>query len=181
MTQLRVAVIGLAGSGKSTLAGQIEELGLERGLVTERIRLAQPLYDLQGQVYRVAGVPIAPYDQDQSLMEDLADALRRIRKEALLDHFLRSLSSASADIVLNEDLRDPHVDAPALRAAGFKVVRVAAPEPHRVARLAARRDISRSERSTAELDLIEVDARLDNDGDLAELREHAHCLLESWV
>src|SRR5205085_1952070 len=86
---LRLSVIGLTGSGKSTCASIIEDLATERGLTHTRVKLARPLYDLQAQVYRTAGVTLPPGGQDQLLMEALATAMRRIRAGSLVDDFLR--------------------------------------------------------------------------------------------
>jgi hypothetical protein len=49
---------------------------------------------------------------------------------------------AEADVILNDDLRDVHVDYPALQALGFSFVRVRCDEPVRLRRLAGRSDLS---------------------------------------
>jgi hypothetical protein len=178
---LRLAVIGLSGCGKSTTAGLIGRFAAENGLSHGVVKLAKPLYDLQREVYRVAGATLAPGAQDQVLLEQLADTLRRIRPDALAADFLARLKEVDADIVVNDDLRDPDVDAPALRAHGFRVLRVTADPEVRLGRLAERADLTRADRSTARLDLIEPDAVLDNSGSLDELRASLDRLLRSWL
>ena len=178
---LRIAIIGLAGCGKSTSAGIVARFASEAGLSCATVKLAEPLYDLQATVYRRAGVAIADGAQDQVLMEALAAAMRRIRPESLVDDFLTRLAGTSADVVINDDLRDPHVDAVTLRRNGFRVLRVTAAPEVRRRRLAARGDLSRADASTSELDLIEPDAVLDNSGGLAEHDAAVRALVRSWL
>ncbi|MGG2459853.1 hypothetical protein ACO0M4_08545 [Streptomyces sp. RGM 3693] len=178
---LRVSVIGLSGVGKSTCASMIEEFARQRGLAHTRVKLAKPLYDLQAEVYRTAGAELPDGAQDQILMEALAGALRRIRPASLADDFTRRLAGTDADLVINDDLRDPHVDAPILRAQGFRVLRIVCDEDLRQKRLAERGDPTRAESSTRELDLIEPDAVLDNGAGLDAYRTAVHQVLGSWL
>ena len=178
---MRISIIGLAGCGKSTSAGLIEEFAKESGLTYATVKLAKPLYDLQAQVYRAARVEVPAGTQDQILMESLADAMRRIRPESLADDFLTRLAATDADVVVNDDLRDPFVDAVALRAHGFRVLRVTAAPDVRERRLAGRGDTSRADRSTNDLDLIEPDAVLDNSGSLAEHRDALREVVRRWL
>ncbi|GAA0931668.1 AAA family ATPase [Nonomuraea longicatena] len=178
---LRVAVIGLAGSGKSTTASLLEEAATAAGLSHARVKLAKPLYDLQDSVYVAAGRAVGAGAQDQVLMEDLADNLRRINPRALVDDFTVRLNTVDADVIVNDDLRDPQVDAVALRALGFRVVRVRCDEDLRQKRLAERRDPTRADRSTRRLEEIEADLELDNSGDLDGHRAAVRDLLEGWL
>jgi hypothetical protein len=178
---LRISVVGLAGAGKSTCATLIEEFARDKGLIHARIKLAKPLYDLQEHVYRTAGGSLHDGAQDQILMEALADAMRRIRPESLADDFVARLASVDADVVVNDDLRDPHVDAPALRGRGFRVLRITCDEELRQVRLAGRGDPSRADRSTLEIDRIQPDAVIDNGAGLDEYRAAIHDLLGSWL
>lgn len=181
MTGLRVAVIGLTGCGKSTFAGHVERVAGEHGLSHARVKLATPLYDLQAAVYERAGARLPPGAQDQVLMEALADAMRRLRPESLAEDFLRRLAGTAADVVVNDDLRDPHVDAVVLRRNGFRVVRVTADEPVRQRRLAQRGDLTVADRSTAQLDLITPDAVLDNSGPAHTYEAAVRELLGGWL
>ncbi|AEN10092.1 MULTISPECIES: AAA family ATPase [unclassified Streptomyces] len=178
---LRISVVGLAGAGKSTCASLIEEYARDKGLAHARIKLAAPLYDLQDEVYRRAGAVLREGAQDQVLMEALADAMRRIRPDALVADFTARLAGTDADLVVNDDLRDPHVDAPALRGHGFRVLRITCDEEVRRQRLAGRGDPSRADRSTREIDLITPDAVIDNGADLDTYRSAVHTLLGSWL
>jgi dephospho-CoA kinase len=181
MSLLRLSVIGLAGSGKSTFASIVETLAEEYGRTHARVKLAKPLYDLQARVYETAGVPLRAGAQDQSLMEALAAALRRIRADSLVDDFLTRLAATHADVVINDDLRDPHVDAVILRRHGFRIVRVTAQPSVRAARLAGRGDLTRSDHSTAELDLIEPEVVMDNSGDITNFSRAIRRLIGGWL
>lgn len=183
--RLRIAVIGLSGAGKSTCAGFIREWAAERGLTVARVPLAKPLYDLQDRVYAAAGVPLRPGAQDQVLLEELATQLRRINPRSLVDDFLARAADAVRDgagVLVNDDLRDAHTDAPALRAEGFRVLRVTCDETVRRTRLQGRGDLSRADGSTAALDRIEPDAVLDNSGDdLSAYRAAVSDLMGRWL
>ena len=52
---LTICLYGLAGSGKSTAAAEMMSVLAGRGDKVEIIKLAAPLYELQGEVYRTAG------------------------------------------------------------------------------------------------------------------------------
>ncbi|MEU1122629.1 hypothetical protein ABZ371_03355 [Streptomyces sp. NPDC005899] len=178
---LRIAVVGLTGTGKSTCASLVEEYARVKGLTHARIKLAKPLYDLQEQVYRAAGAVLGEGAQDQVLMEALAGAMRRIRPDSLAADFTARLAGTDARLVVNDDLRDPHVDAPALRGQGFRVLRVTCDEDLRRKRLAGRGDLSHADGSTREIDLITPDAVIDNSRDLDTYRSAVHTLLGSWL
>ena len=178
---LRVSVIGLAGAGKSTCASLIREYALGEGLTYARLKIAKPLYDLQEQVYLMAGVMLREGEQDQVLMEALASAMRRIRPQSLIDDFTRRLSETEADLVVNDDLRDPDVDAPVLRAQGFRFLRVVCDEDLRRQRLTGRGDRSRSDGSTSQIDLIEPDVVIDNGTGLDACRDAVRQVLRSWL
>ncbi|WP_328744909.1 hypothetical protein OHT57_05575 [Streptomyces sp. NBC_00285] len=177
--QLRIAVIGHSGSGKSTCAVTLREYAVEAGLGFARIPLARPLYELQDRVYAAAGAPLRPGAQDQVLMEDLAGHLRRLNPRALADDFAARLADCTAGLVVNDDLRDPFVDTPALRALGFRILRITCEEELRLSRLADRADLTRADGSTRGLDLIEPDTVIDNSGDLAAYRTAIHATVLS--
>lgn len=182
MTRLRIAVVAHSGSGKSTCAGLIEQFAADAGLTHRRVKLATPLYDLQRAVYRRAGVEPGAETQDQILMEALADAMRRINPASLAEDFTARLAAGpTADVVVNDDLRDPEIDAVVLREHGFRVLRVTCAEEVRLKRLAERGDPTRADRSTRDIDLIAPDAVVDNSGSLSACRTAVTELLRSWL
>jgi dephospho-CoA kinase len=137
---VKLALIAPSGSGKSTVAGLLEQAARKRGLVPAIVKLAAPLYRLQAEIYRVARVPLRPGDQHQKILESLAQHLRDVNPRAIVDDFLTRLAAVEADVVINDDIRDCDVDWPALRAEGFRAVRIRAPEAIRVKRLSVRND-----------------------------------------
>jgi dephospho-CoA kinase len=181
---LRLVIFGRTGTGKSTIAGMIAELGARRGLETAVVKLAEPLYEIQAHFYAAAGRPVDRYAQDQSLLELIATQLRRISPTSLADNFLARLAKVSADVVINDDLRDPDVDYHALKAHGFRFIRVTCPEPVRLARLGRREDLTVSAHSSSEADLDRIvpDLTIDNPSrDLAELRSRVQEALERFL
>ncbi|MBW4082413.1 ATP-binding protein [Paenibacillus sp. S150] len=161
----KIVVYGLTGSGKSTSAALIQDYYKLQGKTVETIKLAKPLYDLQLTFYRTAGLDILYDDQDQHLLEDIAVQLRRISKTCLADDFCRRLKEAKSDVVLNDDLRDPYVDYPALLKENFIFIRVICPEELRVRHLASRADKRTIlySKATQDIDLIKPNYVIMND------------------
>lgn len=111
-------------------------------------------------------------------MESLARHLRRLNARALVDPAVRQVTQTDADVVVIDDLRDPDVDAPALRREGFRVVRIRAPRELRAARRVHRGDATTSDASTTELDHIPADKTIENHGSLADYRAAVEEYLE---
>jgi hypothetical protein len=164
---LRVSLIAPSGSGKSTTAAFMLERCSMLGLSSRLVKLAAPLYRLQQQFYRVAGIDIAPGAQNQKLLEDIASHLRIIRSDALVRDFLDRLSAEASDVVINDDLRDMETDLPALQQAGFIVVRVSASPDVIAKRLDARRDLQTQRVSKLDVPMLahRPDHVIVNDGD----------------
>jgi hypothetical protein len=143
------------------------EILRDRGLTLAIVKLAQPLYELQQAFYAAAGRPISADAQDQALLELIARELRRISPTSLVDDFRRRVVGCDADVLLNDDLRDPFVDWPALRDDGFRFVRLVCDDRVRAERAARRGDISTvlHSQTTADIDLIQPDYVIDNSTD----------------
>ncbi|WP_395322326.1 hypothetical protein [Variovorax sp. UC74_104] len=169
---LCLCLVAPSGSGKSTTAELIREWLLARGHSVDVVKLAEPLYRIQAMFYAEAGIALTPETQDQKLLESVATHLRAIHARALADGFLRRLATSRADVVINDDLRDDRIDWPALREAGFVVVKVAARAEIRAQRLAVRNDLSVVKDSPLDLQMarIEADYVLTNNGSLAALQ-----------
>jgi dephospho-CoA kinase len=172
MEQLRIALVAPSGSGKSTAAGLLRTAFQRRGKSVEILKLALPLYELQGSIYRECGVVLQPGRQDQRLLEVIATEMRRIDPRSLVQHFESRLKASSADVVLNDDLRDDVTDWPYMRAAGFRVVRIHASPASRQHRLAGRGDLTlvRTSPLDAQIARIEADTVLQNEGNLDQLQ-----------
>ncbi|WP_431120936.1 hypothetical protein [Variovorax paradoxus] len=168
---LCLCLVAPSGSGKSTTAQLIRNWLRARGHSVEVVKLAEPLYRIQAMFYAEAGIALTPETQDQKLLESVATHLRTIHARALADGFLRRLAASRADVVINDDLRDDRIDWPALREAGFRVVKVAARAEVRAQRLAERNDLSVVKDSPLDLQMarIEADYVLTNNGSLGAL------------
>jgi cytidine deaminase len=129
----------------------------------EIIKLAYPIYMLQEQFYIAANQPINPEDQDQILMENIASNLRRINSNSLVDSFDLRLKRSSADVIINDDVRDYEVDYKYMKENSFIFIRLVCDENVRIQRLNARNDISVVKKSstTKDIDKFEPDIIID--------------------
>jgi cytidine deaminase len=162
---LNLCLFAPSGSGKSTVCTYIREHLAQRGIASEVVKLADPLYRLQAEIYRTAGTEIGRR-QDQKLLETLASVMRGINRRSIVEDFLRRYRGISAPVVLNDDLRDPDVDYPELRRLGFRFVQIKALDSVRGERLAARGDVRiiLHSRLDGPLQRIEPDYCIDNSG-----------------
>ena len=167
MTVLRLSLVAPSGSGKSSTASFMLARARAYGFSARIVKLASPLYDLQRRYYEIAGEPIAAGAQNQPLLEQIARDLRAIRADALVHDFFARLADTDADIVINDDLRDMDVDLPALRARGFRTVRVMARQEVRARRLKHRGDLRTLLNSPLDAPLVahEPDYVIENNGD----------------
>lgn len=179
MEQLRLALVAPSGSGKSTAAALMKAAFERHGKRVQIHKLAQPLYRLQECVYLECGLAVEPGRQDQTLLEALATHMRRIDPLSLVRHLEGRLKGSSADVVLNDDLRDDVTDWPWMRAAGFHVIRVEASPAVREQRLRSRGDLSVVHASAldAQLDKIEADTALPNQGRMEQLEAAVDALV----
>lgn len=126
MVSLKICLYGPTGSGKSTLA---EHLVHAHGAV--RIKVAEPLYDLQRQLYEYIDKPIL--GQDGELLQYLGQKIEAERPGWLGARFVDKVHSCGARIVVNDDCR-PNSFA-ALRDDGFVFVGVRTSADTMLARL----------------------------------------------
>ncbi|WAC71677.1 hypothetical protein OU995_19100 [Roseateles sp. SL47] len=177
---LRLCLVAPSGSGKSTTAGLMRECFEAQGLTVRVLKLAAPLYRLQSVIYAEAGLTVGQGAQDQCLLESLAQHLRRIQPHALARRFLEALAAAETDtdVIINDDLRDDTSDWPALRQAGFSVIKLVAQPTLRQQRMAIRNDLSVVVHSPldAQMARIPPDFVLTNNGSLAALRRQVEAL-----
>lgn len=178
MNQLKISVFGHSGAGKSTFTGFARDWAAARGANAERIGLAEPLYEVQQFTRDLVGAQLAPTNQDQLLLEAVASSMRTMDRESIARIFLGKVQRCTSDLVINDDLRDPDVDAERLRSAGFVFIRVQAGDTCRRARLAERGDATRSDASSAFINEIQPDHVITNDETLDEYREQIFALLD---
>jgi dephospho-CoA kinase len=157
---LRLALYGLSGVGKSTAATIIVDYCRSKNLKVEIVKLALPLYRIQKIFYETAGRSIDAFSQDQHLLEIIAGELRRISATSLVDDFIGRLRDCKTDVVINDDIRDYHVDYPVLKREGFIFIRLVCDEDIRLRRLQERNDISVVKKSATTMDLDKFKADL---------------------
>lgn len=180
---LSICLYGLAGSGKSTAATTLANLLTSRCHTVEIVKIAAPLYELQGHIYRTAGQQIGAWEHDNELLRSLASHLRRINPRFLVEDFLRRADASTADIVINDDMRDIDPDYHALRKAGFAFVRVTCPEHVRAQRLAARgdRNIVADSDATWGFDRIDPDWVIDTGSGPHDLHHQVGVIADKWL
>lgn len=174
----RLALFGLPGSGKSTTAIFLDEAVRSAGAVGVRLKLAEPLYGLQSEVYEICGRPLPdPYRQDGKLLAMLGQHLRRINPTVLTDDFrrrlqhrVRGLPEDAQVIVICDDMRP--VDAAAMHEMGFEMTHVLCTQ-----QISSRRIIDRGDLAVedgvqpleAGIPLLSADHVIKNDGDIEDL------------
>lgn len=179
---IKLSVIGKSGVGKSTFSETAKKYFADKGENAKIVKLSDPLYLLQHHFYEIAYLNIQDYtNQDQILMEKIADTLRELSPSSLVNNFSEKVNSLKCDVIINDDLRDPYVDAKYFLENNFIIIRIESDEKIRLSRLKARNDISRTDKSTENLDLIPVNFSICNNGDMQEYRNKIYTLLERIV
>jgi cytidine deaminase len=153
----KVCLVAPSGAGKSTAASHLVESFRKRGLSARIYKLAEPLYDLQSQVYARARRPIERHRQDHRLLELIADEMRRINPTSILEDFMERVAAAPEQVVVNDDLRDLDTDYAALREAGFVFIKITASARVRARRMNRRDDLLSHFESKLDRDLRAMD------------------------
>lgn len=176
---VRVALCGAPGVGKSTVRRLTQVLAGDLGLDVHHLRLADPLYAAQKEVYKLSGRPLVDDElQDGRLLNMLGVEMRRINPEVLADHARAYMLRISGmlegglgrHVVLCDDMRPP--DAAFMRDLGFEFVEVRTPPAFAARRRRLRGDVtlgSENDPNEVGIQAIEVIAHLDNDGDMDQL------------
>ncbi|MCF5803891.1 MULTISPECIES: dephospho-CoA kinase [Pseudomonas syringae group] len=181
-SQVRLALVAPSGSGKSTTAQLLRTYFEDEGLTVEVIKLAQPLYDLQQAFYQHAGVALMPGTQNQCLLEGIARDLRLLNSHSLVAGFAQRLKQSTAQVVINDDLRDDAIDWPYLRTEGFQVVKILVDHALRQSRLGQRGDVTVVENSALDLQThrIKADYVLPNNSSLDQLEKRV-AVVAQWA
>ncbi len=184
--ETRIALCGLPGAGKSTAAGCLELLCSESNISFHRIKLAQPIYEAQAAVYKIAGTPLDNFfSQDGMLLNDLASHLRRINPNVIFEAFTHALDNIEyaenrigRRVIVCDDMRASECDY--LRNLGFRFVLIQAPREIRFIRRGSRGDISLSSDDHATESCVEgaiCDFVISNDGSIADLTRNLSSIL----
>lgn len=177
-----IALYGEQGAGKSTTSDILADLLSARGIEVEKVRLAEPLYELQARVYEAAGLAIPAHGlQDEELLAVLAQQLRRLNPQALTRSATlraRAVSErpeSSPQIVICEDARPQ--DRQDLLLSGYRHVYVDAPRELLHGRRLMRGDTDPGN-ITHTVVAIRGDYIIYNGGSLADLRIKCSQLLD---
>jgi hypothetical protein len=185
---LKFGLFGYPGAGKSASAGILSRLARGQELWTRRIRLAEPLYECQQQVYRIAGLTLSnPNVQDGELLNFLGTHLRKINPRVLLERFESNLNLMERELeraeqnnglILCDDVRA--ADADFVRACGFTLIRISASPSICRERRRKRGDLTagcESHPTEEGMDSICADLDVVNDASLEELEKALDQLL----
>jgi len=162
---MKICFFGPSGSGKSSATKFLKEDFERRGLTTEVLKLAEPLYKVQKLLYTESGITIKKYNQNQKLLEGIATSMRDINPRSIIDNFMLRLKKVNSDVVINDDLRDFEIDMPVLKQNGFILIRIWASGEVIQSRLSLRNDLYTKENSELDkvIERIEPDFVLKND------------------
>ena len=139
---LKISIVAPSGSGKSTAADFMVNRFKHHRLEAAVYKLAEPLYEIQSYIYEKANKDISFYEQDQGLLELIANQLRRINPHSVVEDFMKRITHAKDDVIINDDLRDYETDFPELKKAGFIFLKIVASEEVRNIRLEERKDLN---------------------------------------
>ncbi|EKE11142.1 MAG: hypothetical protein ACD_15C00135G0003 [uncultured bacterium] len=180
---LKYCLIAPSGSGKSTVAKLICNAFEENDVRCEILKIAQPLYEIQKIYYRFAQIKIKRDQQNNYLMETIANNLRKLNPSSLIECFLKRYTLINAPVVINDDLRDIEIDWPVLINLNFKMVFISTSVNIRKFRLSKRGDFSVS--ATSELDVnflkMKPEIILENNEGLGELQRKVRAMIAEDV
>lgn len=177
---VKCAFYGLPGAGKSTCVQMIIEKAAQLGCWIGCVKFAEPLYQAQAEIYRLAGKPLTEKTkQDGRLLNFLGGHFRVINKNSLTEYFSlieashkRQFESqaVSKGILLNDDMRA--TEAAFLKNQNFFLTHIVADETACHTRRRLRGDLtlgSDKDSTEAGIGAIVSDATIINNGSIADL------------
>lgn len=179
---LRIGLIGRPGAGKSSSATILRECYQTLGTAVSKIRLAEPLYDMQEAFYRRLDGRVIE-GQDGALLNFFGQHFRLLDPNSLIADFSERCVFAylgGARVLLCDDVRP--VDVPQLRELGFSILGINAPVDLCMMRKQTRGDVILGEgnhQTERGLDAVTLDYEIENTGSLEELRERISRFVES--
>jgi dephospho-CoA kinase len=137
---VKIALIGKPGVGKDTFLKLVHQWDFF-GTVKD-IRLADPFYRLQAQIYDVCGVQKDYYIQDGELLNFLGNHMRKINPNVLKSYFLQQLKNNIFDcsFVICPDARP--IDLLFIKEQEFIIVEIICDEKLSLERRHLRGDLS---------------------------------------
>jgi cytidine deaminase len=138
MPRTQIALLGGPGAGKDTFVRLFRKL--HPNISCQVIRLAEPLYKIQKEVYKVCFREIKEGQQDGVLLNFLGKHMREIHPQVLIDHFANTVRESKADLILCSDARP--LDIPFIKKMGFTVIHIATDPSLALERRRKRGDLS---------------------------------------
>jgi dephospho-CoA kinase len=163
-----IAFTGLMGSGKSTALEILESKLKLKGIYPQRLKFAEPLYEMQEAIYRIAGLGL-PVTKDRKLLQWLGTEWGRDKDENLwTKRFLHNVDYR-ASVTLNDDVRFNN-EAEAIRKTAGVIVKIMGPQRCEI----------KGENHVSENGLRDhyVDYYINNDGSISDLSQQIDKLLE---
>lgn len=180
MLVARLALAGPPGAGKSTASKSLASLANSRAMAFSVIKLADPLYRCQAEIYKIAGRPLEDfYTQDGELLNFLGAHLRKINGTVLLDSFDQRLEAElrafdaqgnSRALVVCDDMRA--TEASFLRGHGFSIIQIEVPPSLCVERRRRRGDRTLGDAAhvtETPVEILSPDYVISNDGAIEDL------------
>lgn len=162
-----IFIAGLMCAGKTTVADILTGLAASMGIKTQVLKFADPIYRVQNEVYKQAGLPTV---KNRGLMQAIGDM---VRTHVGTDYYEKvmeeAISRSLADLVIIDDMRFPG-ELDLARKLGAYTVQVVAPyeqRKHRGEKLGTWSESSHN--SEMGLPDSEFDQVIVNDGDLKKL------------
>lgn len=175
-----LALLGNTGTGKDTFVRTIQKR--RPALSLNLIRLADPLYQAQHEIYKICKREKEFFSQDGVLLNFLGQHMRRINPNVIRESFLSRLQPApQADLTICPDVRP--IDLAFIKQAGFFVLQITADPLVAQERRKKRGDLSLGSSSDpmeppAHL-FPEADAHIANDATLEEYEQRIAELLKN--
>jgi cytidine deaminase len=176
----KLALLGGTGVGKDTFVQILQRL--LPSLSIRRIRLAEPLYEVQNFIYKTCSREISDEVQDGVLLNFLGKHMRSINPHVLLDRFAQSIrEETSADLILCSDVRP--IDAPFVRKMGFSIVHIVTNPDVAFERRKKRGDLSlgnSSHETEAGISSSYYDIQISNNGSIEDFQSAVSSLIKDY-
>ena len=119
---LFLAISGKMASGKSTLSESIEKKG--RYYLNKRVARVSTAWPLKEAAHQLFGMSLEEEKKDRPLLIELGNVVRKREENRLVNMAIQQARELGRfnDVVIIDDLRFQN-EAPALKAAGFKLIR----------------------------------------------------------
>ena len=162
-----IFIAGLMCAGKTTIADILTGIAASMGIRAQVLKFAGPIYHVQDEVYKQAGLPTV---KNRRLMQAIGDMVRtHVRNDYFEKVMEEAIAKSMANLIIVDDMRFPGELDLARKLGAFTVQVVA---PHELCNQRGERLGTWSESShNSEIGLpdSEFDQVIVNDGDLKRL------------